>query len=301
MYDCFIVGGGIAGLQAAIQLGRYKHRIAVADAKGGRSSLCQDYHNVLGWDEGVSGKYLRNTGHKQARKLGVHFYEDVVKAIERREKGFYVYTKRNPTPFYAKRILLATGIRDRLPPFPELKPCLGKSVYICPDCDGFEICGHQTIVIGSGNPGAHLTLELLYWNSNLIYINHEQKVIDPYLQRELDKQGIPNINEPVVAINKQAPDQITSVVLANGQEISASKAFLAMGGAQVEADLAKQLGVELLESQHILVNPRTKETNITHVWAAGDATVHSQLLTIAMGDGAQAAVWIHKSLINEVN
>ena len=72
-YDSMIVGGGIAGLQAAIQLGRYEHRVLVIDAGYGRSTLCKSYHNLLGWPDGVSGEELRRLGRLQAEKLGVTF------------------------------------------------------------------------------------------------------------------------------------------------------------------------------------------------------------------------------------
>ncbi len=72
-YDCVIIGGGIAGLQAAIQLGRYRHHVLVIDAGVGRSTLCRSYHNLLGYPDGVSGEHLRTVGRKQAEGLGVQF------------------------------------------------------------------------------------------------------------------------------------------------------------------------------------------------------------------------------------
>src|SRR3954449_8067559 len=81
-FDCIIIGGGIAGLQASIQLGRYMHKVLVIDSGYGRSTLCRSYHNILGWPDGISGEELRRLGRQQAEKLGVAFVQDeVVQAV----------------------------------------------------------------------------------------------------------------------------------------------------------------------------------------------------------------------------
>lgn len=87
--DCIIVGGGIAGIQAAIQLGRYKHDIIVIDSAQGRSSIAKAYHNILGWPDGVSGHQLRTLGRQHAEKFDVEFLEDTVTSIEKSGTSFY--------------------------------------------------------------------------------------------------------------------------------------------------------------------------------------------------------------------
>jgi thioredoxin reductase len=123
MYDCIIIGGGIAGLQAAIQLGRYKHKVLVLDANDGRSVICHSYHNVLGYPDGVSGPELRSIGQKHASRLGVEFITDRVTKAEKTNGSFAVETAGGEG-FNAKTLLISTGVVDRIPPFPELKPCL---------------------------------------------------------------------------------------------------------------------------------------------------------------------------------
>lgn len=83
----------------------------------------------------------------------------------------------------------------------------------------------------------------------------------------------------------------------DGQQIESRKAFLAFGGNEVRSGLAVQLGAAVSENGHIEVDPRSKQTSVPYLWAAGDVTVHSEQLAIAMGDGSQAAIWIHKSLL----
>ncbi|MNE87496.1 dihydropyrimidine dehydrogenase subunit A [compost metagenome] len=91
--------------------------------------------------------------------------------------------------------------------------------------------------------------------------------------------------------------QFLGVVLDDGAHIECEHCFIAFGSNEVRSELGEQLELKLLPNKHIWVDPRTKMSSVEHVWAAGDVTPHSELLTVAMGDGSQAAIWIHKSLI----
>ncbi|WP_233270043.1 NAD(P)/FAD-dependent oxidoreductase [Heyndrickxia camelliae] len=297
VHDCIIVGGGIAGLQAAIQLGRYCHKVLVIDSNYGRSNLCHAYHNILGWPDGISGPFLRETGKSQAEQLGVKFIEEEIVRIEKGGKQFILHSKASST-FYAKRILIATGVMDRLPPFPNLYPCLGISVYVCPDCDGYEVKDKRALVLGSGNVGANMALTLTYWTDDLIYINHEKATIDAIILKQLKDKNIKLYQEAIKEVIADG-STIQGVHLENGEKIAANRAFVAFGGNEVHSSIVKELGVKLHQNKHILVDPRTKMTNIEHVWAAGDVVAHSEQVTIALGEGMQAAIWIHKSLLKE--
>jgi thioredoxin reductase (NADPH) len=297
IYECMIIGGGIAGLQAAIQLGRYRHHVLVVDSNNGRSNLCRDYHNLLGWPDGVSGETLRALGRKQATRLNIHFVEDEIIDAEKKGDLFFLHGKSGDH-YLGERILLATGIKDRIPPINNLLPCLGTSVYVCPDCDGYEVANKKVIVLGAGTTGANMAITLLYWTKDIIYINHDGEDLSINLKSELRQQKIEYIREPIeeVLLNKEG--QFSGVRLQSGTELSADRGFIAFGNNKVNTELAKRLGVERLENKHIPTDPRTKQTNVENVWAAGDIGVHSEQVAIAMGEGVQAAIWIHKSILN---
>lgn len=295
IWDCIIIGGGIAGLQAAIQIGRGRHRCLVIDSNiNGRSTLCKQYRNILGYPDGVSGFTLRTQGKLHAQKTGVQFVEGHVRQVDKALTGFKIQTEKEQ--FHTKTILFATGITDRLPPIPQLYECLGSTIYICSDCDGYEIIDKKTIVLGSGEVGAKLALSLKYWTDKLTYINHELAPIGDGVMAKLNQENIHYIAEEVQSIDTHSPSQMTGVYLKGGRFIAGERAFVGFGGNMVHTELAKQLGVEITENQHIQVDPRTKETNISDVWAAGDIVAHSEQVTIAMGDATQAAIWIHKRL-----
>jgi len=150
--DCLIIGGGIAGLQSAIQLGRYKHRVTVIDRGYGRLTLCRSYHNILGWPDGVSVEKLRRLGRKQAEQLGVRFVAGEAIHAAAVDSGFEV-TLRSSESFRSCKLLLAAGVLDRFLPVPGLESCLGLTIYVCPDCDGYEVSERSGAATWCGTVG----------------------------------------------------------------------------------------------------------------------------------------------------
>lgn len=298
-YDAIIVGGGIAGLQSAIQLGRYMHKVLVVDSGKARSLLCRSYRNVLGWPDGISGKELRELGRRQAERLGVRFREDEVIRLEKMADGsFAVHTRRPGDELTADVVLLATGVTDRFAPLAGLAECLGLTVFICPDCDGYEALNRPTVVIGAGNTGASMALAVHYWTDRIVYVNHEQKPVAAELAEKLAQRGIELSEEEVERVLAEPEGRFTGVKLKSGAEIAGERAFVAFGGNEVHTSLARALGAERMENGHLLTDPRTKMTSVDRLWAAGDIAVHSEMLTVAMADGTQAAVWMHKALLD---
>ncbi|BBU39381.1 NAD(P)/FAD-dependent oxidoreductase [Aeribacillus pallidus] len=297
-YDCIIVGGGIAGLSAAIMLGRYKHNVLVIDKMNGRSTLCRSYHNLLGWPDGVSGQTLRTLGREHAEKYGVKFLKKLAAKVEKQGKDFLIETD-DRSIYKTKKLLIATGVTDRIPEvLSEIKHCLGISVYVCPDCDGYEVDGKSVIVMGAGKAGAKLALSLTYWTKDIQYVNHDGEEINAALKNELSNKNIEYIKERLTKVMRDG-EWFKGVELESGRRLLADRGFLGFGGNRVHSDLAAQLGAERLENKHLVIHARTKETSVQNVWAAGDVAAHSEQAAIAMGDGIQAAIWIHKRLLEE--
>lgn len=294
--DCIIVGGGIAGLQAAIQLGRYDvHRILVLDAERGRSVLCRNYRNILGFPEGISGPELRKRGRLQAESLGVLFQTAEVVKAERAEETFKLTDQAGNT-YITRTLLLATGITDRIPGIAGMADVLGSTVYICPDCDGHEIQDRDTVLMGAGDAGADMALVLAERARSLVYINHEAIRVTEERMAKLRAAGIRYETGVISEVVAKQGDRIDAVILEDGRSFAAERGFIAFGGNRVHSDLAGQLGVELSGNRHVLTDPRSKKTNVEGVFAAGDLGVHAEQVTVAMGEGSLAAIWIHKAL-----
>lgn len=297
MNDCIIVGGGIAGLQAAIQLGRYSaHDILVIDKGSGRSTLCRNYHNILGWPDGISGDELRSLGKSQAESVGVQFINDTVEKADIQEESFLL-TGRSGNEYRGKTILLATGLTDRFPDIPGLVSTLGRTVYVCPDCDGYEVQNRKTVVLGAGNSGAGMAILLSDRTEDLTYINHEKTRVDDKLRSQLKDKGIVYVEKTMTEVECRGDGIIKAVKLEDGTVLPAERGFISFGGNKVHSELAQQLGAELEHNKHVKADPRSKMTNVPNVWIAGDLGVHAEQTTVAMGDGATAAIWIHKVLM----
>lgn len=303
-YDTLIIGGGMAGLQAAIQLGRSLHKVVVADSGNGRSAIAKNYRNILGYPDGVSGQQLRSLGEAQARDLGVSFLSGEVTSLTKEESGCFwasvTVSEQGNVQVRAKTVLLSSGIKDPFPAIPGLAPCLGESLFICPDCDGYEIVGQHTVVIGSGRHAIEMAKILRYFTQTITIVNHDQTPIAAEEESFLQKENIPIHNEPIRRI-LQERGTMQHVELETGSGFDVQKGFLAFPGAKVQTSLLDGFELERLENGHILANPRTKETSFPNIWAAGDVLAHSQQVTISLGDGSQAAIWIHKRLLEMKN
>lgn len=294
--EAAIIGAGIAGLQAAIQLGRYQHDAIVIDKGKGRSTLCQGYHNLLGWPDGVSGEELRAKGREHAERYGIPFREDEVVALESGPDGTFCLRLRTGQSIRAKTVLLATGVKDAYPELPGLEACMGKSVFVCPDCDGYETRGKKTLVLGSGDSGANMAATLHYYNDRIMFLNHEGKQPGHEAMTQLEKAGIDMRNVELKEINHDN-GQVSGVRLSDGAIVHGEAAFIAFGGNRVHTELAGQVGALLHENKHVVTDPRTKETSVKRLFAAGDIGLHAEQASVAIGEGMLAAIWMHKAIV----
>ncbi|ANE49115.1 pyridine nucleotide-disulfide oxidoreductase [Paenibacillus swuensis] len=300
MFEGIIIGGGLAGTQAAIQLGRYGDNVLVVDAGSGRSTTCRSYHNILGWPDGVSGLELRRLGREQAERTGIRFMQGEVIKASKKGDIFELKMKDGGT-LQAYTLLLATGLSDRYPPIPGLAECLGSTLYVCPDCDGYEMKGKEGVVIGSGIPGANMALTISPWTDKLTYINHEKVGIEDRLLARLEEKGIIYVEQSVAQIEFVGNHDFRGALMEDGSMIRGECGFIAFGGNKIHSDLASMLGAERMENKHVVTDARTKETNVPGLWAAGDVGVHSEQAVIAMGEGLQSAIWMHKTIMQRKN
>src|SRR3954470_23595007 len=156
-YDVAVVGGGPAGLCAALWLARYMHKVVVVDSGDPRNWETRGINGYLG-HQGIRSPELRSIGRAECASVGVEFIGGIVDQAINETGELFAICLRGGTTIEAKRILLAIGIKDVWPAIPGLGDCYGETVHVCPDCDGYETRDKKTVVIGTGRKAVGMAL-----------------------------------------------------------------------------------------------------------------------------------------------
>lgn len=298
-FDVAVIGGGPAGLSAAIWLGRYLHQVVLVDSGDPRNWETRGVNGFLGLS-GVRPPELRERGREECRALGVTLIDDLAHTAARHEDDTFVVGLERRGELYARRLLLAIGLKDLWPDVPGLEHIYGANAHVCPDCDGFACRGLKTVVLGSGRRAVGLALNLTTWTRDIVICtNGEPPAMDraEYCEK-LDALNIPVLTEPISRIRHDG-DEIYSIEFAGGMCMDADKVFFAIGQAPADAfdtGICSQLGCERDEAGSVVVDAHG-HTSVENVFAAGDITPGPQLAIAAAAAGAVAALSIHKSLV----
>jgi len=293
--DALIIGGSFAGLSAALMLARARRDVVVIDAGQPRNRAASHSHGVLGLDGVAGSELLRNARQQLLAYPTVRWVS--AEAVDARadDRGVQV-TLADGTAYAARKLLLATGIHDRLPDIPGLAERWGSSVLHCPYCHGYEIGGGAIGVLGGPAWAASKAVLLADWGRITLF--SQGAPISDEDNARLQARDVVVEATPVIAIEGDQP-QWLEVVLADGRR-SAQRALFAPGLQEMATPLVAQLGCSLVESPLgvlIEVDDR-KQTSVANVYAAGDATVVGNI-TLASAEGVRAGTAIHHALVGE--
>jgi thioredoxin reductase len=265
-YDAVIVGGGPAGLAAALTLGRSRRRVLLLDAGQGRNAPAAAVHNLLAHD-GTPPEELRRIGREQLGR-----YPSVVLRLGTArgaqalpEEGFRLELDGGDG-VEARRLLLATGLADQLPAIDGLAPLWGRSAFHCPYCHGFEASGRRLAVLGAGPERVRLALQLTRFSDDVVLCANGQP-LDEDLAERLAANGVRVLAEPVTRFEGRG-GQLERIVVARGEPLERDAVFIATVLRQ-RSDLAARLGCALLADGCVEVDELAR-TSVAGVYAAGD-------------------------------
>lgn len=288
-YDVVIIGGGAAGLSAALVLGRARRRVAVVDAGSPRNKPAAHMQGFLSRD-GMPPAELLAVGRAEVTGYGVELIDDQVASIE---PGFEIRLARGPTRS-ARRILVATGVGDELPDIPGVRERWGRDLLHCPYCHGWEVRDQPLGVLGTHSAaGLHAQL-VRQWSDDVVFFAHTQDVTDDE-QRAFDARGI-RVEHGEVSRLVVEDDELTGVELADGRVIPRRAVFVRPGNVPHPDGLLPGLGCEL-DAAGFAVVDGTGRTTVDGVWAAGNVVDPRAQVITAAGQGSAAAIAINADLV----
>ena len=328
-FDCAIVGGGPAGLSAALYLGRLRRSTLVIDDREGRSLWSQRNHNYLGFPDGVEAAELRRLGRLQTVRYGTRFWNGQVEHV-REEDGCFVLEVaasddsdagtdenieredglgarlgegriRRTRVAHARTVIIATGVADGFPEFTGRDECVGKTLFWCTICDGYEALDRSTLVLGRDEEAVSTALQLLEFTERVALVAGEPRFeVEEDRLAQARAEGI-DVHAARVADYMNRDGCITGIALDDERHtrIDADRVFV-VADKFPKNDLAKQLGLDLDELGYILTDHEQK-TSRTGVYAAGDVTrLHNHQVSSAVHEGGMAAAAANYELYRPV-
>ena len=291
-FDVVVVGGGAAGLNAALVLARARRRVAVVDAGDPRNAPAAHMHGFLSRD-GTPPAQLLEAGRAEVAGYGGELVADRVARID---EGFAVHLAGGRT-LNARRVLVATGLRDELPDVPGLRERWARDVLHCPFCHGYEVRDQPIGVLSGLNPevAVHLGLLLPQWSADVVFFPHTNALSEDERER-LAARGVQVVDGEVAGLAVEG-DNLRGVELADGRVVP--RAALFVGPRFVPRDeLLAGLGCATGDHGFVSIDP-TGRTSVPGVWAAGNVVDPRAQVITAAGMGSVAAIALNADLLQE--
>lgn len=296
IHDVIVVGGSYAGLSAAMQLARARKRVLVIDSGAPRNRFAHEGHGFFGQDGRPPFDILRDARGQLAAYPTVAFAAGEVLAACAAQGGFAV-ALADGREEQAARLILATGVRDELPPIPGIEERWGVSVLHCPYCHGYEVADRALGVLATQPMSVHQAKLIPDWGPTTYFT---QGAFEPGEEDAalLATRGVAVERSPVVELLGVAPG-LEAVRLADGRTVPLGALFVAPH-TLMASPLAEQLGCAFDDGptgRHVRVDD-WRQTSVPGVYAAGDAATPMHSATLASASGAMAGVGAHQSLLH---
>jgi thioredoxin reductase (NADPH) len=295
--DCLVVGGGPAGLTAAVYLSRYHLDILVVDGGKSRAAWIPCTHNHAGFPDGINGKELLERMCDQARLYGTRIECGQVTRIEKGQDGHFT-AEFGSGPVKARTVLLATGVSNRRPPMDEElhdHALAAGLIRYCPICDGYEVTDKKLGVLGNADRGPGEAIFLRSYTADVTLIDPDGPIdVSAEDRKRLEEAGVIMINGPVSLI-EPGEDEV-HIETPSGCYAFAS-IYPALGS-DTHVVLAEMVGAKLSADRCIMVDSHQR-TSVEGVYAAGDVVKGLDQISHAMGEGGVASTTIRNDLAKQ--
>ncbi|MDQ4066148.1 MAG: NAD(P)/FAD-dependent oxidoreductase [Thermoproteota archaeon] len=299
LFDCAIIGGGPAGLNASLILGRARRNVILFDNNNPRNAVTQESHGFITRD-GIKPKEFREIAHKEIGRYPSVVYArrevtSVIKNNNSNEPLFELLTSENNERYQSKTIIISTGLRDILPSIDNISDYYGRSLFHCPYCDGWELRDKPLVVIiGEQVQGFHFIQTIYNWSKDLVVCTNGTVFQNPEQKDLLQRKGIKIIENKIKNFVGEN-GQMEKILFENGKSVSRKGGFV-MPELVQSSDFGKQLGCQYNSLGGIAIDSFGR-TNIPGVYAAGDASVIAPAqLIIAAAEGVRAAAGVNTDL-----
>lgn len=295
--DCAIIGGGPAGSNAALVLGRARRKVILFDNNQPRNAVTHESHGFITRD-GVSPSEFREFAHQDISKYpSVKIKKSEIVEIKREKDTIFKLITKDGMSFLSKKIIFATGLKESLPNVNSIRDYYGKSLFSCPYCDGWELRDQPLVLIAENKNVSHMAKMIYQWSKDIVVCTNGNKILSEEEEQLFKRKGIVIKEERIVNLNGSG-GKLAKVVFEDGTEISRSGGFIATELKQPN-DLPSSLGCEMGKNRGIMVDELGR-TNVKDIYAAGDISVigPSQLI-IAAAHGARAAMGVNSDLTME--
>lgn len=295
--DVIIVGGGPAGLNAAVVLGRCKRKVLLFDTMQYRNRHSHGMHNYLTRDDILPADFI-DLCHRETEKYGVQILKRKIVRARKNEEALFVVKDEQETIYYSKKLLIATGLSDNVPEIKGFKEFYGKAIFHCPYCDGWEVRDRKLGVYARDKDGSELALALKGWSDQVtLYTDGKGKL--KLKQKEFLRANnieIVSLKIDSVEGNKET---LEKVVFKNGESRPCDALFFVNGYMQ-QCNLAETFDCEM-SKKGVIVTNRFQQTTTPGLFVAGDADKDMHFVVVAAAEGAKAGVIINKELQKEIS
>jgi len=295
-FEVIIIGGSYAGLSAGMALGRSLRNVLIIDSGKPCNRQTPHSHNFLTHD-GKSPQEISTIARKQVEKYEtVKFQDGIVVNIVKNSEGFEVEAETGES-FKAKKLILATGIKDVNPNIKGFDECWGISVLHCPYCHGFEVKHEVTGVLANGEIAYEFSKLLTNWTKNLTLFSNGKSELTEEQTQKFNEKNI-KVNEDEIAEIKHENGYIQKLIFKNGKEVSL-KALYAKIHLEQNLDVEKMLGCELTTEHGLIKIDAMHKTNIPGVFACGDNATMMRSVANAVAQGNFTGAVVNKELVEE--